>query len=40
MDGVTLTAVAALVIGTTVAATGFPVLQAIRVNPTVSLRAE
>jgi putative ABC transport system permease protein len=36
----TLLAVAAIVIGSAAAASGFPVLQAVRVDPTVSLRAE
>ena len=40
MDAATLSAVAAIVLGSALAATGLPVLQAIRVNPTVSLRAE
>jgi putative ABC transport system permease protein len=40
IDAATLSAVAAIVIGSAAAATGFPVLQAIRVDPTISLRAE
>jgi predicted permease len=40
MDAATLSAVAAIVLGSALAATGLPVLQAVRVNPTVSLRAE
>jgi len=40
LDGVTLLAVATVVVSTAAAASGFPVLQAIRVDPTVSLRAE
>jgi predicted permease len=40
MDAGTLSAVAVIVIGSAAAASGFPVLRAIRVEPTVSLRAE
>jgi ABC-type antimicrobial peptide transport system permease subunit len=40
MDAATLSTVAVIVIGSAAAASGFPVLQAIRVEPTVSLRAE
>jgi predicted permease len=40
IDAATLSAVAAIVIGSAAAASGFPVLQAVRVDPTVSLRAE
>jgi hypothetical protein len=40
IDAATLSAVAAIVIGSAAAASGFPALQAARVDPTVSLRAE